>query len=90
MTTPQTRLILSVPFTQKEQAKALGARWDKEGKVWWVPSSVDPTPFVRWVHLPQEKKPLYENLAVIDRDEVEEYGANGLLEVVFVPWTCWK
>lgn len=29
------RTYLYVPFTEKEQAKALGAKWDKAGKQWY-------------------------------------------------------
>jgi len=48
-----TRLILPVPFAQKDQAKAFGARWDKEGKHWWILSTVDSVPFVRWLPSPK-------------------------------------
>ena len=30
------RLLLSVPYEQKDKAKALGAKWDPASKKWWV------------------------------------------------------
>ena len=32
---------LSVPYTEKDEAKAAGARWDKKAKAWYVPPGVD-------------------------------------------------
>ena len=32
----RSRTYLDIPFEQKEMAKRLGARWDKEGKKWYV------------------------------------------------------
>jgi len=40
--------ILYVPFEEKDEAKALGARWNKEKKKWYVPDQVDEAPFERW------------------------------------------
>ncbi|OHT20064.1 DUF5710 domain-containing protein [Edaphosphingomonas haloaromaticamans] len=31
-----TRVELSVPYARKDEAKALGARWDAARKVWWI------------------------------------------------------
>lgn len=39
---------LTVPFGEKDEAKALGARWDATGKTWYVPDGVDLAPFHRW------------------------------------------
>ena len=33
------RVFLSVPFERKEEAKALGARWDREKKKWYAPDN---------------------------------------------------
>lgn len=42
-----SRVDLAVPREQKEEAKALGAKWD--GTTWYVPPGVDPAPLVaRW------------------------------------------
>ncbi len=39
---------LKVPFNEKDQAKALGARWNAELKQWYVPQGVDSKPFEKW------------------------------------------
>ena len=39
---------LNVPFAQKDEAKALGARWDAANKKWFVPADKDITLFARW------------------------------------------
>jgi Domain of unknown function (DUF5710) len=41
-------IALKVPFNEKDQAKALGARWNAESKHWYVPQGVDATPFEKW------------------------------------------
>ena len=41
--------MLRVPFTEKEQAKRLGARWDMSQKIWYVPEGVDPAPLKQWL-----------------------------------------
>lgn len=40
---------LTVPFKDKESAKALGARWDGRLKQWFVPDGRDLTPFATWL-----------------------------------------
>lgn len=46
---------LAVPFSEKDQAKALGAKWDGGNRVWRVKKQDDMTPFSRW--LPQAPAP---------------------------------
>lgn len=41
-------LFLNVPYSEKDEAKALGARWNAENKKWYVPDNVAPAPFARW------------------------------------------
>jgi len=43
------RIDLKVPFAEKDTAKALGARWDADKKIWYVQDVADPTPFTRWI-----------------------------------------
>ncbi len=43
------RINLATPFAEKDQAKALGARWDAARKVWYVEDVEDLTPFKRWI-----------------------------------------
>ena len=40
---------LKVPFNEKDQAKSLGARWNVEAKLWYVPQGVDAAPFAKWL-----------------------------------------
>ena len=48
MLTLNHRFILDVPYLEKDEAKALGARWDHELKKWYVPPGVDLDDFKRW------------------------------------------
>ncbi|MDP1772865.1 MAG: DUF5710 domain-containing protein [Methylobacter sp.] len=43
-----SKIYLNVPFAQKDEAKALGARWDAVQKKWFVPADKDITLFTRW------------------------------------------
>ena len=45
----QGRVDLDVPFAEKDEAKALGARWDPACKTWYVPAGLDPDAFERWL-----------------------------------------
>ena len=40
---------LKVPFTEKEHAKALGARWDADRRTWYAPDGVDLAGFAQWI-----------------------------------------
>jgi hypothetical protein len=42
---------LNVPFTDKDRAKALGAHWHADQKLWVVPAGRDLTPFSTWLGL---------------------------------------
>jgi hypothetical protein len=43
------RIDLKVPFSQKDEAKSLGARWDSNVKTWYAPEGVEIGPLVRWL-----------------------------------------
>jgi len=43
---------LAVPFSEKDEAKRLGAKWNPERKVWFVPAGHDATSFARWLPMP--------------------------------------
>jgi hypothetical protein len=43
------RVDLKVPFAEKDDAKRLGARWDVERKVWYVPDGLDASKFAQWM-----------------------------------------
>jgi putative DNA primase/helicase len=40
---------LNVPFADKDHAKALGAQWHADQKLWVVPAGRDLTPFASWL-----------------------------------------
>ena len=43
------KTFLAVPYKEKEQAKTLGAKWDKENKLWFAPEGTDLTPLAAWM-----------------------------------------
>lgn len=47
---------LSVPFKEKNEAKALGARWDSKATSWYVPQGEDLSLFSKWRQAPQPDK----------------------------------
>ncbi|HQL49530.1 MAG TPA: DUF5710 domain-containing protein [Holophaga sp.] len=48
---------LQVPYAEKDQAKALGAKWNPAEKVWFVPDGVEVAPFQKWLPKPQASAP---------------------------------
>jgi len=40
---------LNVPYAEKDEARALGARWNPGRKKWYVPSGVPLEPFEKWL-----------------------------------------
>ena len=73
----QPRQFLTVPFDERDDAYKLGARRDKEAKVWYIPDGVDPAPLQRWVPKTQET-----TLAEIHEAALTEFG-NALREAGF-------
>ena len=53
-------VFLNVPFVEKDEAKALGARWDGTVKKWYVQNREDYPKFQKWI-LPDD----YEQCAVL-------------------------
>lgn len=75
---PRTRAWLDVPFSEKDQAKAYGARWDPTAKRWY-----DPRPTTaglqRWTALP--------DVPALLPGEDRSFGSG--LFVDMIPRTCW-
>ena len=46
--TDTKRFYLACPYAEKNQAKDLGARWDKDARKWYVPNDVDRNLFKKW------------------------------------------
>lgn len=42
------RVYLAVPYRERQQAKAAGARWDKAAKAWYVGPRANPERLARW------------------------------------------
>ncbi|HAL05857.1 MAG TPA: hypothetical protein DCP26_00660 [Brevundimonas sp.] len=53
---------LDVPFSQKDEAKRLGARWSPSRRTWYIPSGRDPRPFAKWLPGGEVQRP-YEVFA---------------------------
>ena len=49
MQTSTERTYLAVPYAEKDQAKALGAKWDREAKAWFAPAGTDLQPLSAWL-----------------------------------------
>ncbi|WP_413208293.1 DUF5710 domain-containing protein [Rhodospirillum sp. A1_3_36] len=45
---PGQRIYLAVPFDEREQAKKIGAKWDRAEKSWYVPEGTKATAFAQW------------------------------------------
>jgi hypothetical protein len=41
---------LKVPFKEKDKAKSHGARWNPDGKHWYIPVGVEEAPFEKWLN----------------------------------------
>lgn len=78
----QDKLYLYVPFSQKEEAKANGAKYDADLKLWYLPPVKDPLDVLLfWSFLENT----YE-----DRDQLKRMGAkfHPKIKKWFVPDTC--
>lgn len=63
------RINLNCPYDEKDQAKALGARWD--GKTWYIVDVEDLTPFMRWI---DRKEPVDVQMLTLSDYLLMEYG----------------
>jgi antirestriction protein ArdC/phage/plasmid primase-like uncharacterized protein len=46
------RTLIAVPLKEKNEAKALGAKWDRQQQSWYVPAAIDSAPFAKWLASP--------------------------------------
>jgi antirestriction protein ArdC/phage/plasmid primase-like uncharacterized protein len=53
------RTFIEVPFGEKEEAKALGARWDRQKRSWYIPAAMPVDLFAKW----QKHQDQHANLA---------------------------
>ena len=47
-------IYLECPFSDKDECKNLGGRWDNKNKKWYVPAGIDYQPFQKWILDSQE------------------------------------
>ncbi|WP_027156702.1 strawberry notch-like NTP hydrolase domain-containing protein [Methylobacter luteus] len=56
------RQYINVPYREKGEAKALGARWDRQEQAWYIPPGVETAPFAKWAQgsnqIAMEEKPV--------------------------------
>lgn len=71
---------LSVPYSEKDTVKSLGAKWSPESRRWYIPSNVPCRQFAQWIC----NKPSIRFLNGEDR----EFGGNNLF-VDLIPRSCW-
>ena len=76
-------LYLNVPFSEKERAKDVGAKWDHERKLWYAPKLDDPLKYREWwsfLDVPYEEK-----------DDAKALGAtfHGDLKKWYLPQKKW-
>jgi hypothetical protein len=76
--TDEERAWLDVPFAEKDQAKALGARWDPRARRWYATQVTMPQ-LERWAALPDIPATL----------PGEDRTFGGGLFVDLVPASCW-
>ncbi|GGE91064.1 DUF5710 domain-containing protein [Massilia psychrophila] len=65
--------ILKVPYAEKDQAKALGARWNAERKAWYVPDGTETAPFERWLAKDEGANEAVKAGSKESKDKVDSY-----------------
>lgn len=74
--TERKRIYLNVPFSEKDEAKALGAKWDRRAKAWYARGDMELEPFKRW----QETKAKAPEPKINPEDEfAQALKENGLI-----------
>ena len=48
---------LKVPYLEKDEAKARGAKWDFTKKYWYIRSDMDQSLFAKWLPTAQDSQP---------------------------------
>jgi exodeoxyribonuclease VII large subunit len=75
--TSTVRIDLTVPYSRKEEAKALGARWDADQRIWYAPPGTDLGQFDRrW--RPKGGEPVPESRPAATSQEFEAGPEKGI------------
>lgn len=57
-TDTKEKIYIQVPFAEKDEAKQLGAKWDRKSQSWYVPASIqDKAPFAKWMEAKADGMP---------------------------------
>ena len=51
-----SKVYINVPYSEKDEAKALGAKWDKQEKSWFLEPGTDQATFKKWLVPSQETR----------------------------------
>jgi len=65
-----TKTYLAVTYPERGEAKALGAKWDKAVRSWYVPPETDLAPFSKWMTQPHTD--VTRPLTIDPREEFQE------------------
>lgn len=63
-----SKTFLDVPFDMKDEAKSLGAKWDKDTKKWYITDGTDASLFQKFLRV-------YLTVPFAEKDEVKALGA---------------
>jgi len=69
------KTLIEVPYKEKEQAKALGAKWDRQQQSWYIPAGVDPAPFTKWAAGAKETAADDAQAPAVAEDKAVQVGA---------------
>ncbi len=75
----EEKYILAVPYDEKDQAKALGAEWDKDGKFWYCKNE-EKEKFFKWDIKNIDNKVQYDMPLNIEEEFLDRIKTAGVLE----------
>jgi antirestriction protein ArdC/phage/plasmid primase-like uncharacterized protein len=63
---------INVPFKQKNEAKELGAKWDRQATSWFIPVGIEQAPFSQWIQAGNTKPTVQKTKDKVAIDETRE------------------
>jgi exodeoxyribonuclease VII large subunit len=77
---------LAVPYAQRKQVSALGARFDGSVKKWFVPAGQELTPFRPWLTVPLEQGDLLsQGTELVNPADVQQSEERGVASIRGIP-----
>jgi len=64
---------INVPFREKDEAKGLGAIWDRGQRSWYIPSGVNPSLFSKWTQTSELTATVQAKVVVDGAKEAHQY-----------------